>query len=519
MGIKSKLTSNNKMQVIATHERCIARGCKSKQVLNKAYTISFRGTKVVIVSVGPAANTLLLDEEAYLEKCNQFTWSRQQNGYVYTNKDNNKFVHHFIMGWPTDDECTVDHINRQPLDNRRANLRWATQSQQNANRDSRCDKLDPPDELKAHGITHLPRYMRFDSGEQKFSFCDHPLISKLAANGVTINGSGTKARDNTLIQKFKHCLEQLMEMHKKHHALFPDDKDFMDRRMQLAVEYNEIVRFAHETDPESFPDGPYADLDEMHSEIQVIARMIDGLVDVAAAQTGAKQHTHTDTIANAQVVVRRSSTQMIDGLSDVEAAQTGAIVVAARCSSNDSITIFDSKHAPTLSQLNWDAADLRIHICPKVLQLFPAISDLFPGKKKIMLPDFVYHVLEQRPVLDGHVVVPYNNIKHDIRVENLVCMPGEAKNYKRPVSLQPPPFFGIGMTYLPKGIAMSEDRGKQVFIVKLGGTVKKFSGVTAANCFDIFTAKVLPLLHANDAEFDTHNAKYQRLLGEYEALV
>lgn len=33
----------------------------------------------------------------------------------------------------------VDHINRQSLDNRRANRRWATMSQNNANRGTRAD--------------------------------------------------------------------------------------------------------------------------------------------------------------------------------------------------------------------------------------------------------------------------------------------------------------------------------------------------------------------------------------------
>ena len=79
------------------------------------------------------------------------------------------------------------------------------------------------------------------------------------------------------------------------------------------------------------------------------------------------------------------------------------------------------------------------------------------------------------------------------------------------LSLRPPPFFGIGMTYLPEGVTMVEDWGNQAFIVRLDGTVKKFSGITAANCLDIFTDNVLPLLRASDAEFDTHNAAYQRL--------
>lgn len=43
-------------------------------------------------------------------------------------------MHRLILGLLSEDEIEVDHINRNPLDNRRCNLRLATRSQNKANR-------------------------------------------------------------------------------------------------------------------------------------------------------------------------------------------------------------------------------------------------------------------------------------------------------------------------------------------------------------------------------------------------
>ena len=43
-------------------------------------------------------------------------------------------MHDFIMGPRPSRDVSIDHINRERLDNRRCNLRWATRRQQAANR-------------------------------------------------------------------------------------------------------------------------------------------------------------------------------------------------------------------------------------------------------------------------------------------------------------------------------------------------------------------------------------------------
>ena len=50
-----------------------------------------------------------------------------------------------FLGKPESNDLTVDHINRDPADNRLINLRWATKKQQTANSDrSKCKPRGQP---------------------------------------------------------------------------------------------------------------------------------------------------------------------------------------------------------------------------------------------------------------------------------------------------------------------------------------------------------------------------------------
>lgn len=98
------------------------------------------------------------------------TWSKANNGYVdthsYITVGNRIYLHQLVCKKYNEKAyatLSVDHINRNKLDNRKDNLRFATQSQQNQNTDKRNRKHNAkplPEGLKQED---MPKYVLFYS--------------------------------------------------------------------------------------------------------------------------------------------------------------------------------------------------------------------------------------------------------------------------------------------------------------------------------------------------------------------
>lgn len=76
-----------------------------------------------------------------------WNWYVQSNGYV--RGASGRWLHHFVWslcgGMEIPAGCEIDHINRNPLDNRRCNLRVLTFRGQKLNR------RDPSSRVRRHG--------------------------------------------------------------------------------------------------------------------------------------------------------------------------------------------------------------------------------------------------------------------------------------------------------------------------------------------------------------------------------
>uniref|UniRef100_A0A6C0EDP8 HNH nuclease domain-containing protein n=1 Tax=viral metagenome TaxID=1070528 RepID=A0A6C0EDP8_9ZZZZ len=113
------------------------------------------------------------------------------------------YLHQVIMDVHDEDltsyKRTVDHINRDKLDNRKENLRISSMSEQNANRDKaerRCDAIDLPDGINQ---SDLPKYIVYrkeildkvtNKSREYFYICNHPKLKRwetTKSNKVDIN--------------------------------------------------------------------------------------------------------------------------------------------------------------------------------------------------------------------------------------------------------------------------------------------------------------------------------------------
>jgi hypothetical protein len=115
---------------------------------------------------------------------------------------------------PDGTEFSVDHINRDPLDNRLQNLRWATQSEQNQNTDKRkrqCTARELPTGIQQSDI---PKWVNYNvetivqSSGQSYNRCffrieKHPRLSKWTS---------TKSVEATPQEKLAQTYHYMMKM-------------------------------------------------------------------------------------------------------------------------------------------------------------------------------------------------------------------------------------------------------------------------------------------------------------------
>lgn len=140
------------------------------------------------------------------------------NGYVFCKLKNanttGEYLHRYIMlnclGLQPKEGESVDHINWKKMDNRQSNLRFASQSLQNRNRDVRSDqrRVQPQPELQELGIDEYPKGVRYDPTEKRFVIDKHPQLTK--------EGKKTKSstRKGSLLNKYYDICMKGHEMDK-----------------------------------------------------------------------------------------------------------------------------------------------------------------------------------------------------------------------------------------------------------------------------------------------------------------
>jgi hypothetical protein len=154
----------------------------------------------------------------FIQKIKNKTCFYCSNGYMAL-KDNNKqmYLHQLIMkNIEKDDnekELSIDHINRDKLDNRIKNLRWTTQSVQTENCGKRSRKKNAmplPEELKNYPLPKFVDYRKevFENGSYKeYLVLDHPTVGKrlFSSKSMKIN----------IVDKYNDIIEKMNNLNLK----------------------------------------------------------------------------------------------------------------------------------------------------------------------------------------------------------------------------------------------------------------------------------------------------------------
>lgn len=99
----------------------------------------------------------------YFDLLSEFKWCLNHNGYAVTRRKHNQkgkltFMHHIVFGtFPSDG--LIDHINRNPLDNRKSNLRVANKSENGMNRQENKNNTSG-----FKGVTYLKKNNKWMAG-------------------------------------------------------------------------------------------------------------------------------------------------------------------------------------------------------------------------------------------------------------------------------------------------------------------------------------------------------------------
>jgi hypothetical protein len=490
------------------------------------------GDACTVVQCGTIAEAqLVISDPVDADATAGVTMTVGSNGYVCciyppgSATSNNRTMHSVVMelaGVVVPDGYSIDHINRIKTDNRRANLRVVKQSIQNENRDDRSDRKPPPPPIAALGVSRMPRYMRWDDAEKKFTGNDHPM-----AGSAGFNLTGTKA-GVSMLRKFHDCVEKFCKMYEVNYEATSLANDEILERVRLSKQYNRIVRSAHSVRPDIFPDGKYIDIDDILSEPMFCRALRDRIAPLVAAEAASAPPDKplvTHGSLNGDTAYRRMLSASIFAFDwSSKGRKDGDVTVT---------TLFDAVHEGAARALyglsKWDSSGSSpsLHVTRELEARYPSLR----GVKKVRLVDFFHeHVLKKGPVPAGKTIVPLNYKTYDLREANLLLVDGESgKSYKSPKTLVAPAVLADDPAFapyletfrcLPRGVTLLTD-GTRGYKFQFGkgspsSDAKSISSPVREVCKK-FLNDVIPKMRAADPTFDATNALYQEMVRSYEA--
>ena len=421
------------------------------------------------------------------EKYKKSTFYKNSYGYATVS---GKLIHQLLVQYPEPNETdlTADHINRQRNDNRLTNLRLATKSEQCVNSKT-LNKIGPAPELVELGVDLLPVNIYWDNIEKKF-------ILKYE-NGEDPMASSTKSTKVSVVNQFRDILQKyisILEME-------PIDP-FCARRMKVATEYNQLIKAAHEEN-NTFPDGPYVNLDRMISELDYCRVCLNKLPLPGP----------TDVLHGIKNIP--SHIEMFPEIDAVAIVKTMDNGVQYRI-------IFDQvfyDKVIALPPIDLGDSSACYHSTHELQRQFPSIitDAQVKTKYKYQLKDLIWQTWFANELLPNCALYPLNYQSTDMRRMNMRMAPGVGKNHKSNtlIPFVPEPFIKDlgGMRFWPRGIKFYVDNGKSYsFKFDMNGKEKKIT-TTEKTIVKRWNEEVKPFIELNDDD------AYQSMLSSYVDMI
>jgi hypothetical protein len=188
----------------------------------------------------------IIDKEDFIT-VKDITWHYISNGYVsHTAPDNGKrkelYLHNMVMnrlGFPGKGSTeSIDHKNRNGLDNRKENLRLITQTEQNLNQKRKERKIElPPDtEIK---VEDLPKHIWYIKPNG-----NHGERFGIDLKTEGIKWKTTSSKKVSLQDKLQSAIEQLGKYYELYPYLNTGNNEKTFEMALLAHEYEEIIKLA-----------------------------------------------------------------------------------------------------------------------------------------------------------------------------------------------------------------------------------------------------------------------------------
>ena len=205
---------------------------------------------------------------------NKSWFYHEKTGYVITHHESST-LHAFIMGHTSAGKgsLSVDHINRQKLDNRRENLRICNQSDQNRNMMVRKSK-EPRVIRDGFTTNDLPKFITYNteklpsgSVREFFRIEKHPR--QVASESGKKQWTGCKGSSMDIYQKFDEALKMLKSLNNgfdsREYDYFDANK-FYHEEFERAFTRDEYIKSLHLSKFNPHYDEPTAEDVELYNK-------------------------------------------------------------------------------------------------------------------------------------------------------------------------------------------------------------------------------------------------------------